>query len=615
MFGYAGKILYVDLNHKRAKATATKNGFCEKYIGGNGFAIRLLYDNTKPGIDPLDHENALIFAVGPFAGTIVPGSGKYIVQAKSPLTGFMGESISSGAWGPALKRAGYDAVVITGKSEKPTYLFIDDDDIHFRDAKGLWGNDSIQACQMITEEIGDENVSVAAIGPAGENMVRFANITNDRFRQAGRTGMGAVLGSKNLKAVAVRGTKMVEVYDLNKLMDTFLDLNEKFKGPNVKSYRDYGTPASVSLHNELAALPTRNWQDATFELAEKICGEYVNKHYVVKAVACSGCPIACDHLVKIDSGPFAGEFGSVEFESIYALGAECGIGYYPAIVKAVNLCDQLGLDTISTGVVIGWAMECFEKGLLTKEDTGGIELTFGNYEAQHEIIRRIAYREGIGNLLAEGVKRASEKMGKGSERFAMHNKGLELPGYDLRGLKACALGFCTSTRGGCHLRSSIYDFDLKGKIDRFKADVEYGKLVMERENLWAIFESLILCKFVRGVLNTYEELSELYALVTGIKMPPEKMREAGERIYNLEKAYNIREGWKRKDDYPPPRVMEDPIPSGVAKGSLVKKEEFEAMLNAYFEARGWNAEGIPTKRKLLELGLGDVAEDLGIKEG
>ncbi|MEM2917829.1 MAG: aldehyde ferredoxin oxidoreductase family protein, partial [Candidatus Bathyarchaeia archaeon] len=522
--------------------------------------------------------------------------------------------VSSGAWGPTLKRAGYDAVVIKGRAEKPVYLFIDDDEVYFKDAEKLWGRHSGQTCQMIVDEIGDENVRVAAIGPAGENMVRFANITNDRFRQAGRTGMGAVMGSKNLKAVAVRGTKTVEVHDLDKLMEKCLSLNERCKGPNVKNYRDYGTPASVSIHNELAALPTRNWQDATFELAEKICGEYISKHYVVKAVACSSCPIACDHLVKVDGGPFAGEFGSVEFESIYALGSECGIGDYPAIVKAVNLCDQLGLDTISTGVVIGWAMECFERGLLTKEDTGGIQLEFGNYEAQHEIIKKIAYREGIGNLLAEGVKKASEKLGKGSQRFAMHNKGLELPGYDLRGLKACALGFCTSTRGGCHLRSSMYDFDLKGKIDRFKADKEYGKLVMERENLWSIFESLILCKFMRGAISTYEELSELYTSVTGIKICPEKLRDAGERIYNLEKAYNIREGWKRNDDYPPPRIMEDPIPSGAAKGSLVKKEEFDAMLDAYFEARGWDIKGIPTKRKLLELGLDDLVKDLGIRE-
>jgi len=597
MFGYAGKVLYVDLTTKKFRDHPLKNGFCEKYIGGNGFSIRLLYDNTEPGIDPFSPENALIFAVGPFAGTTVPTSGKYIVQAKSPLTNFMGESVSSGSWGPTLKRAGYDAVVINGRSEKPVYLFIDDDVVQFIDARGLWGESTLQTDDMIKEEIGDENVCVAAIGPAGENLVRFANITNDRYRQAGRTGMGAVMGSKNLKAVAVRGTNKIEVYELEKLMEICHDLYEKCQGSGTEGYRAYGTPAGVSMMNEIAALPTRNWQQATFEFAENISGEYINKHYIAKVVACSGCPIACDHLCAVDSGPFAGEVGSVEFESIYALGAECGIGYYPAIARAVNLCDNLGIDTISTGVVIGWAMECFEKGLLTKEDTGGVELTFGNYEAQHEIIKKIAYREGIGDLLAEGAKRASEKLGKGSE-----------------GLKASALGFNTSTRGGCHLRSSMYDFDLKGKVDRFKADKEYGKLVKEREDLWAVFDSLILCKFIRGVLSAYEELSELYTLVTGIKITPDKLREAGERIYNLEKAYNVREGWKRKDDYPPPRVMEDPIPSGVAKGSLVKKEEFELMLNAYYEARGWNSEGIPTKQRLSELGLEDVAKDIEVEK-
>ena len=612
MFGYAGKIAYVDLDHKESKVALIENGFYEKYIGGNGFAIRLLYDTTKPGLEPFDRENALIFAVGPFAGTTIPTSGKYIVQAKSPLTGFMGESVSSGVWGQALKRAGYDAVVIRGKAEKPTYLFIDDDNISFRDAKNLWGQDSIQTSEMIVEEIGDENVSVAAIGPAGENLVRFANITNDRYRQAGRTGIGAVAGSKNLKAVAVRGTKNVEVANLEKLMEVCRDLYKQCQESGTAGYRKYGTPQSVLIHNHIGALPTRNWQQSSFELAEEISGECINERYVAKIVACSGCPIACDHVSAVQGGPHDGEVASVEFETIYALGSECGIGYYPAIVKATDLCDRLGIDTISAGVTIGWAMECFERGILTKEDTDGIDLTFGNYEAQLEIIRKIAYREGIGNLLAEGVKRASERVGKGSEHFAMHNKGLELPGYDVRGLKASALGFDTSTRGGCHLRSSMYDFDLKGKIDRFKADSSIGKMVMDREDLWAIVDSLILCKFIRGILNAYDKMAELYTLVTGIEMPSQRLQKAGERIYNLEKAYNVREGWTKRDDYPPPRVMKDPIPDGVAKGSVVTEQEFEMMLNAYFEAREWNGEGLPRKQKLIELGLEDIAEDMGV---
>lgn len=612
MLGYAGKILYVNLTHKKTRIENLRNGFCEKYIGGNSFAIRLLYDNTKPKINPLEPENALIFAVGPFAGTMVPTSGKYIVQAKSPLTNFMGESVSSGMWGQNLKRASYDAIVITGRAETPIYLFIDDEIAQFRESKDLWGKDALQTGQLIQEQIGDENVSAATIGPAGEHLVKFANITNDTHRQAGRTGMGAVMGSKNLKAVAVRGTKKIEVHELDGLMEACRYLYKQCQEKATEGYRTYGTPQSVSVHNCLAALPTRNWQQATFESAENLSGEFLKSHYYAKTIACSGCPIACDHISVVKGSPYNGEVASVEFETIYALGSQCGVGYFPAIVKAANLCDQLGIDTISTGVVIGWAMECFERGILTKKDTEGIELTFGNHEAMIETIKKIAYREGFGNLLAEGVKNASNNVGKGSQHFAMHNKGLELPGYDVRGLKACALGFMTSTRGGCHLRSSMYDFDLKGKVDRFKADVALGKMVKEREDAWAIMDSLILCKFMRSVCSTFDKFAELYTLVTGIRTTPDEMQRAGERTYNLEKAYNVREGWIKKDDYPPPRVMKDPIPDGAAKGSVVTKREFELMLDAYYEARGWNKDGIPTKQKLIELELRDEAEEVGV---
>jgi aldehyde:ferredoxin oxidoreductase len=610
MFGYAGRILIVDLTHMKSKTENLHESFCAKYVGGNGFAIRLLHDRTPPKADPLGPENVLVFAVGPFAGTMVPTSGKYIVQAKSPLTGFMGESVSSGMWGQNLKRAGYDAAVIIGRAESPTCVFIDDDTVHFRKAEDLWGKDALETDRLIQEQLGDENVSVASIGPAGERLVKFANIANDKYRQAGRTGMGAVMGSKNLKAVAVRGSRKVEVHDLDKLMETCGHLYRQCQEKGTEGYRTYGTPQSTSVHNFLAALPTRNWQQATFEMAENLSGEFLKSHYYVKTIACSGCPIACDHLSMVKGQPNE-ETASVEFETIYALGTECGIGHFPAIMEAAVLCDKLGMDTMSTGVTIGWAMECYEKGLLTKNDTDGIELAFGNQEALLQVIKKMAYREGIGNLLAEGTKNASLKLGKGSEHFAMHNKGLELPGYDVRGLKACALGFMTSTRGGCHLRSSMYDYDAKGKVDRFRASGELGKLVKDREDLWSIMDSLILCKFIRNVCGTPDKLADLYTLVTGIKASAEDMQRAGERIYNLEKAYNVREGWTKKDDYPPPRVMMDPIADGVAKGQLVRQDEFEMMLDAYYEARNWNNNGIPTKQKLVDLDLSDIVEVIG----
>jgi aldehyde:ferredoxin oxidoreductase len=614
MLGYAGKLLYVDLNQKRTKIEDLPNGLCENYIGGNGFAIRLLYSHTKSMTDPLGPDNALIFAVGPFAGTMVPTSGKYIVQAKSPLTNFMGESVSSGTWGQNLKRAGFDAILITGRAGSLTYMFIDDQGIHFKEARDLAGKDALETGQIIQEHVGDENVSVAAIGPAGERLVKFANITNDTYRQAGRTGMGAVMGSKNLKAVAVRGTKKIDVHDLDRLMEACLDLYKQCQGKGTEGYRTYGTSQSISVHNYLGVLPVRNWQQTTFESVESLSGESLKSRFFAKTIACSGCPLACDHLSFIGGEDGDGEIASVEFETIYALGTECGIGSFPEIAKAADLCDRLGIDTITAGVVVGWAMECFEKGILSKKDTNGIELKFGNSQALIEVIRKMAYREGIGDLLSEGVKNASKKVGRGSEHFAMHNKGLELPGYDVRGLKACALGFMTSTRGGCHLRSSMYDFDVKGKVDRFKAERNLGQIVKEREDLWAIVDSLILCKFIRSVCGTYDKLAELFSLVTGLKMDPEDMQKAGERIYNLEKAYNVREGCTRKDDYPPPRVMKDPIPDGASKGSLVTKKEFDTMLSAYYKARGWNRDGIPTKQKLNELELKVESEEVGATE-
>jgi aldehyde:ferredoxin oxidoreductase len=526
----------------------------------------------------------------------------------------MGESVSSGSWGPTLKRAGWDAIIIRGKSENPIYLFIDDDIVLFKDAKNIWGKENLHTSNLITEELHDDSVCVASIGPAGENLVNYANITNDRYRQAGRTGMGAVMGSKNLKAIAVRGSNKVEVHNLEKLMNISQTLYKDCQGLGTENYRIYGTPASVSILNNLSALPTKNWQKATFELADKISGEYIKDNYLTKILACSGCPIACDHIFTVKGGPFDGETGSIEFESIYALGSECGIGYFPAIVKATNLCDELGLDTISTGVTIGWAMECYEKGLLTKNETGGIDLSFGNYHALIKLIKNIAYKEGIGNLLAEGSKKASKIVGENSGYFAMHNKGLEFPGYDLRGLKASALGFNTSTRGGCHLRSSMYTVDFSKNSNRLKSDERYGKLTMDKEDKLSIFDSLVICKFIRKVLPTYEQLSELYTIVTGQDMSPELLRNAGERIYTLEKLFNIREGWTKKDDYPPLRIMLDPIPSGASKGSVVKKEEFEFMLNSYYKERNWSLDGIPSKQKLAELGLEPIDKMLNSNE-
>jgi len=618
MYGYMGKVLYIDLTRGKTKKETITKDFCKKYIGGVGFLTRFLLDNTPPNVDPYSPDNPLIFALGPFGGTIFPASNKVQVGARSPLTGFIGEAASSSFWPQQLKQAGYDAIVITGKSDKPVYVFIDDETVLFGSATDLWGRSVHETNNMLKEEIGDETVSVACIGLAGENLVPMACISNDIRRHAGRTGLGAVMGSKNLKAIAVRGTKSVEVADVDSLTETSLYYYEKSRGPRCELFWRYGTPGIIPILQSLGVLPTRNWTQSTFESAEKIDGQFMQQ-YVVKAVSCSACPIACDHVCRVNEGSYKDSTATINYESLYAFGPECGVDYFPAIIEAVELCDYYGLDSISTGVTIGWAMECYERGLIS--DTGGLKLNFGNYEAMIEAIHLIAKREGIGNLLAEGTKKASEKLGKSSSYFAMHIKGLEIPGYDVRGLKTAAVGFAVCARGACHERSCGPFIELLGEppigvtgVDRLKLEKGRGKIIVKGENYNAIQDSLIYCKFGRKIFDdAFAELARAYTLITGIKMDAKELFMAGERIVNMKKIFNIRQGWTRKDDRLPPRIMYDPIPDGASKGSRVTPKEFELVLEDYYQERGWDVKtGLPTKQRLKELGLEDLAEEIGV---
>ena len=613
MYSYSGRILHIDLSTKETSVQTVSEEFLKKYLGGVGLASKLLYDNIKPGVEPLSPENVLVFAASAFGGTIVPVGTKHGIASKSPLTGFLGDSLASSYWSQTIKRAGYDGIVIKGKSEDSTYLFIDDDDVHFKNAKYLSGMGSFETEEAIREEIGDQNVRVCTIGLGGENLVRFACISNDRGRQAGRTGQGAVMGSKNLKAIALRGSHPISVANPEELAKASLDLMKIAQGTKTEKYRILGTPANVLVMNRLATLPTKNFQSATWDKAELVSGEYMHEHFTEKSVACSGCPIACEQVTKVEEGPYAGARVSIDYESLYALGPCCGIDYFPAIIKACELCDYYGIDTMSTGVTVAWAMECYEKGIFTKKDTDGLDIKFGNHKAYIKLIEKIAKREGIGDLLAEGTKRASEKVGKGSKHFAMNVKGLELAGYDPRGLKTFALGCAVGTRGPCHNRSGAYEADIKGWTDRFTYEEEKGKYAAERENYAATFDSFVLCKFIRGCFEDYyKEASDLYTLTTGIEMTPDELKKTGERVWNLKKAFNIREGWTRKDDTLPPRIMKDPIPEGVAKGHLIKKKDLEFLKDAYYKARGWTKDGMIPKEKLIELGLDDIVEEVGV---
>jgi len=611
---YTGKILYVDLTSGRSKTGIFNEDFARAYIGGTGFGIKTLIDNQEPGIDPFDPQNPLIYAVGAASGTMVPcASSKFGVFAKSPASNLLGEAYSTGQWGAELRQAGYDIVVIKGKSPKPAYLWIDDESVQRMDASHLWGKTTWDTEETIRNDLGDQLIRVSAIGPAGEKLVRTACLLNDHFRAAGRTGLGAVAGSKNLKAVAVRGTHDVKVAQPEELRELCKDLYERCKGPATSKYRGLGTPANVLTLNAQGALPTRNYQSATFEGAETVSGEYLNEHFVTKIEGCTACPCRCEHIAEVREGPFKGAIARVEYEPTMAFGPYCGVDRLDAVIKAIEYCNLYGVDAISTGIVVGFGMECYERELITKEDTGGLELEFGNGEAMVEMVKKIALRKDVGDVLAEGVKRASEKIGRGSEHFAMHIKGVEVTGYELRGLKTCALGYAVSRRGADHQRHGSYGWDLGGKVDRFKADKGRGKLVMGDEDVYCIFDSMILCKFTRGIWD-FDLIAKVYSLVTGIPMTGAELLKAGERMSNLARLYNVREGLTRKGDTLPPRIMKDPIPSGVAKGSYVNQEDLDILLDGYYEARGWTKEGVPKKEKLKELGLEAYANIAGKEE-
>ncbi len=604
-----GRILHVDLSTGKSVTEPLSEELAKKYIGGIGLGMRLFLDNSKPGVDPFSPENPLVLTTGPLTGTMTPTGGNGIAfVSKSPLTNGIGEAKSHGFFGADLKRAGYDAVIFKGRSEKPVYVWIDDDSIQLMDAKPLWGKSPMETQEAIREDLGDWYIRVSAIGEAGEKLVRIACIINDETRAAGRCGMGAVMGSKNMKAIAVRGTKDVTVAKVDEFLELVKMLHERMKGPATVKYRTLGTPLNVLVHNSLGALPTRNFTNATFEGAEKVSGEYLNERFVAKIEGCSSCAMRCEHVAVVPEGPYKGTTTRVEYEPLWSLGPNCGIDRMDAIIKAIDLCNVYGMDNLSTGGVIGFAMDCYKHGILTKKDTDGLDLSFGNAEAVVEMVKRVGTRQGLGDILAEGVKRAAEKIGKGAEKYANHIKGLEMTGYDIRGLKTAAIGYAVSFRGADHNRHGAYGLDLKGKVNRFKVEKGRGKMVIEIEDLYTIIDSLIECKFSRGVYyDGFKDLAQIYSLVTGIDMTPEELMVAGERINNLGRLANIREGFTRKDDHLPAKVMSTPIPDEtVSKGSYITQKELNFMLDDYYAARGWTKEGIPTIEKLNEIGLGDL---------
>jgi aldehyde:ferredoxin oxidoreductase len=597
-YGYHYKLLRVNLSSRTSEIEELPERLLRDSVGGVGLATRLLYDSVPAGCDPLSPDNCLIFATSPFVDTPVSTSARYVVVAKSPLTGFIGDSLSGNQFAISLKRTGVDALVITGAAEELICLAIENGQVRFLPAANLAGLGVGETEDAVRSENGD-HLRVAAIGPAGENLVRYATIGSDG-RRAGRTGNGAVMGSKRLKAIAVAGREEVALARPTQLKEQAQTLADRSLGPAMAKYRELGTLANLLLLQRLGALPSKNFRGADFKHAERLSGEQLHKDHLASESSCASCTIGCSHLYRTRDGATTGR---LEYETLFALGPLLGIDDPNIVIHAAALCDRLGLDSISTGGTIAWVMECAERGLLHRNG-----LRFGGGAALLSTIEKIAHREGFGDLLAEGSRRAAAELGGGSAEWAMQVKGLEMPGYEPRSLKTLALGLAVATRGACHNRSGAYQADIAELVDRLSVDESRGRLVAEGEDQEALFDSLVLCKFLRGCFaDFYAETGAMYDAVTGFDVGPEELRRAGERITNLKKAFNIREGWRREDDTLPARILTDPLPDGAAQGVGLSRAELDLMIDGYYRARGWTPDGLIPQAKLRELGLSDLS--------
>jgi aldehyde:ferredoxin oxidoreductase len=600
--GFFGRVLHVDVTSGRSAYRDLEESRLRRYLGGIGLGTTLLYDHCPAGVDPLSPANPLIFASAPLVGTPLTTTAKFAVVTKSPLTGFIADSLSSSHFALELKRLGIDGLVITGQAPSLAYVFINGEQVEVRAAEHLRGKTPDETQTTIRSELSCPGVWVASIGTAGENRVRFATISNEG-RHAGRGGVGAVMGSKNLKAIALcgdRATSVAHPQEIEVLADS---LRRRSIGSVTDKYRHLGTVANLAVFNRLGTLPTRNFQQATFEDADALSGEALTETSFSRRHGCASCTIRCERLFKSASG----EEQRLEYETLFALGPLCGISDPGCVLEAARLCDQYGLDAISTGGTLAWAIESVEKGLLPEARTLG--LRFGHQEGVLAAIPAIARRRGIGALLAEGSRRAAIATGDNSGYWAMHVKGLELPGYDPRSLKTMALGLAVSPRGACHNRSGAYEADFSGEVDRLHGDSGRGPLVAASEDFAAVLDSLIVCKFLRKCFTDFfTEAAEVLAGVTGWDYTGAELRRAGERIHTLKKLFNIREGWQPDTDWLPERLLTESLPTGVARGVGLSRDELREMVRGYYDARQWDENGFIPERKLEQLGIRMTAD-------
>lgn len=597
MYGFHGRLLHVNLSDGTHRWRDLSEDQLRSVLGGVGLGTRLLYDYAPSHVDPFAPENPLIFTSAPLVGTGLTTTAKFAVTTASPLTGFIADSLSSSFFALELKRTGLDAIVITGAVATPVFLWITDHTVEIREATHLWGKGASETEAAVREELRDGTIRAAAIGVAGEQRVRYATISNEG-RHAGRGGVGTVMSAKNLKAIALRGHSRISVADPAGVEAIAETLRQKSLSTLTAKYREIGTVANLAVFNRLGVLPTRNFQQSTFDHVDALSGETLLTDSFSRAHGCASCTIRCERLFK----SLSGEEQRLEYETLFALGPLCGIKNSDAVLHAARLCDLYGLDTISTGGTIAWAMECTEKGLLP--EATALDLHFGNAEALFAAIHAIARREGVGALLAEGSRRAAAHVGVEAEHLAIHVKGMELPGYEPRGLKSMALGLAVSPRGACHNRSGAYEADFSGQVDRLQADPKRGELVVASEDFAAVLDSLIVCKFLRKCFTDfYPEAADLLTKVTGWSYSEDEVRRIGERINTLKKLFNLRQGWQPQDDWLPLRLLTEPLSTGVAQGTLLTFAELREMIQAYYKARGWNEQGFVPEEKLKELHL------------
>jgi len=625
-FGYAGKVLRLDLTSGSCRVEELDRDLALDYIGGRGLNVRRLWDMVPPAMTADSPGNPVIFGIGPLDGTMFPGASRFNVSGLSPHTGILGDSNAGGFFGPELKYAGFDQVVITGRSPSPVYVFIKDRETELRPAPHLWGEDIPETDRLLREELGDSRVQVAAVGPAAERGVTMAGIFVNRVRAAARTGMGALMASKNVKAVAVRGTVPVAVRDPRAFAALMADLER-----DIYDHKDYqlrgwlGTTRLVGALNAYGALATRHYKTGRFEAVAAISGETLARKYKTKSKACQSCPIPCSRYFRIEEGERKGlESEGPEFEGLAGFTSRVGNPDLETALHAIDLCNRYGMDVIGVSECISFAMECVEKGILTSKDLDGLDMRWGSPTGILEMIRKIALREGAGDLFARGVRAAARETGAGAEDLAMHVKGLEFFQADPRGLKGYALGLAVASRGGDHLRSEPSfeftgderegerRFGAKGAALRLSHEGK-GRLVKHFEELCALADSLDACKntIVNMEVLPFDRAALVLRAATGLDFDEESVQTACERTVNLERAFIVLRGVRRKDDTLPRRFLEEPLPedSGPSAGSVV---ELDDMLDQYYAARGWDAEtGIPCSETLLRLGLDDAAALLG----